>query len=574
MLPEIESQEFKDYIKDIFSGKHKHKYYDQTVELQREMGVHVSGDSPGDLIEKQRPNEPDDIKEYRKEIWQPITKPEYGKIQSVINRIFNPRYYSIQFKERPARVPENMTIDKYLLEDYPYYRSYLVFIQQVLLPKMLEDPNAICVIKPLNYDVKDIEEIQPIPQIYMSCKLLDFKPDVYYVIDTTDYENEKHRTTPKSIQLITGNYFMSFENGEPVDEMIEHKLGFTPVFRLGGKIIEDEYPYVYESFIAAVTAHWNKAVMIQSDLDAQIVLHAYLEKWEYQSVDCHECGGSGKERPPPGGYPKDYKPKTCSVCRGMGQVAKSPFQIYSINKDALAIGETPPTPPAGYIEKSIDIIEWMDTLVDKYIEKGFKAVNMDIVNQVGEVQSGIAKTIDRQDLDAFLMNISNHLFDYVIPNLIEYTIAWLYVSNDVIKKVDDYKYNIVKPARFDVMSISYLMDEFKMARDSGVDNTVLTGMQVSIIEKMFTGIERHKLIASIRLNPLTGMTDDNVLANRPLIGEEDQYIRIYIQDLLEEAIEKDGFLEKPLSEQKQIIREMARERIKQNRPALIERGEE
>lgn len=580
MLPERGTEEYKSYITNVFTGKTHHKYYEKSVRLQKEMGVHVSGDSPGELINKQRPNEPDDIHEYRIQIWQPITKPEFGKIQAVINRIFNPRYYSIQFGEKPQKIPDEVSMDRYMKEKYPYYRSYIVFIQQVLLPKMLEDPNAICCIKPkyfeypeMDMETIDIEEIMPIPQIYMSAKLLDFKPDKYYVIDLTDYDDSPYRKKkqPDKIQIITDVYIADYEKGELKNEYV-HNLGFAPAFRLGGIVIEDEYPYVYESFISAILAHWNKAVMLQSDLDAQINLHAYLEKWEYQGIDCEACD-MGWERIPPGGFPENYERQKCKVCGGTGRVAQSPFHIYQINSDALQPGETPPTPPAGYIEKPIDIIQWMDTLIDKYIEKGFKAVNMDIVNQVGEVQSGIAKTIDRQDLDAFLNNISNHLFDYIIPNIIEFTIAWMYVSNGTIKEIKDYEYNIIKPARFDVMSVQYLMDEFRQARDAGIDNIILNGMQSSIVEKMFTGQERSKLIAGIKLNTLAGLSDDTIMANRSLINDVDLYIRIYVNDLIDEAMKGDGFLMLSSQEQKTKIRELAQQRIQQNKPNLIPSGE-
>lgn len=574
MLPN-DPKEFEEYLKKIFGGQYHHKYYDKAKAHQKEMAVHVSGDSPGQLLKKQRPNEPDDILDYRIDIWQPITKPEYGKIQAVINRIFNPRYYSIDFKDRPARIPEDADLEKYLLENYPYYRSYLVFIQQVLLPKMLEDPNAVCVIKPLYFETGDefsneIKDVNPIPQIFLSDRLLDFMPGKYYVIDLTDYEKHKHVNAPQKIQIITETQFIIYDKSVKDAEVTDHNLGFPPVFRLGGVICEDEYPYVYESFISAIVPHWNKAVMLQSDLDAQIVLHAYLERWEYQSVDCGHCGGTGKEPPPPGGYPDDYKEHTCSVCNGSGFIARSPFQAFTINPQSVAPGETLPIPPAGYIEKSTEIITLIDGFIDKYIKNGFKAVNMDIVNEVGEVQSGIAKTIDRQDLDAFLQNISNHLFDYVIPNIIEYTISWIYVSTGALGKVEEYEYSIIKPARFDVMSVQYLMDEFKQAREAGADTTVLNGMQISLVEKMFTGMDRQKLVASIRLNPLSGVSDDTVMSSRAMIPDEDLYIRLYISDLMADAIEEDGFLELSTKDQRERIREIARERIQNNKPKLVE----
>lgn len=592
MLPEFNSKEFKDYIAKLTQKDkaHRHHYYDESKDHACEMSVHISGTSPGHLIDAVRPNEPEEVKKYRVECWQPVTKSKSKKVISILNRIFNQRLYSIAFNPPPTgTIKDEEALDQYLDKEFPFYRNLINYIKEVFTKRCLEDPNAVCVIKPPNLFeememdddgnyVQGIEFFKPIPEIYSCHQVLDFEPEEYYVIDITHYEKPSDRIS--KLLILDQEYIrvIEIESTQSQDvititDEYEHGMGTPPCFRLGGVITHDRWPYCYESFIAGVLPHWNKAVMIQSDADAVRVLHAYPERWEYESEECKACGGDGRINIPlaPGEPPEKQRRTACPNCGGRGKIRRGPFDVITINRDALAPEAPLPIPPAGYIEKNLSVLDTLETLVDKNIEAGLSAINMDIVSKVGENQSGIAKTIDRQDLDSFLMQFSDHIFDYVIPNIINITIYWRYVLPGMITEVEKYEYSIEKPKRFDVLSIAYLIDELSMAKQSNLDANVISFMQIDIIEKMFSGATKEKIQSILKLDPYPGYTVQElfVLKGNGIATEQGWFVKANLSQFVEMAIEADDqFLSYPLEKKREIIFKMAQEKLK-DKPRVI-----
>jgi len=342
---------------------------------------------------------------------------------------------------------------------------------------------------------------------------------------------------------------------------VKHDFGIVPAFRVRGVVIETEKPQWFESFIAGVLPHWDDAVCMFSDLQAAIVNHLYPEKWEF-SIDCtnKDCRSGQVNITQANGTCADIE---CSTCHGTGKIStKSPFDIYQVNRDALVPDAPLPTPPFGYGEKELGSTELLEKLAEKEIDKGFVAINMDIVNDVPENQSGIAKTIDRQDLDSFLDVYSSHVFNYIIPNIILLIILWRYGKVLTESQIKEYFPNIKEPTTFDVFSISLLTQELESLKAAGVSGSFVTGIQKDIIEKRFTDEETkafHKTI--IDVDPLAHMSNDDLLASGRVIGPDDLMIHAFAKDLIEQAMTTDEeFLNRPLNEKKEIIRGLAKAR--------------
>ena len=111
------------YLNGIAKGSIRHKYYKKTVSHAEDMGVHVEGETPEKLLNINRPNEQEEIKRYRLETYQPVTQSLSEKVVNTVNKVFNPRLWSIDFEEM-SLVGED-TLAKYLTEDYPFYRECL-----------------------------------------------------------------------------------------------------------------------------------------------------------------------------------------------------------------------------------------------------------------------------------------------------------------------------------------------------------------------------------------------------------------------------------------------------------------
>ena len=146
----------KEYL-DAVHKKGIHKYWKKTVSHAEDMGVHVEGEKPEKLLNKVRPNEQEEIKKYRLDSWEPVTQSLTEKVVNTVNKIFNPRLFSFEFPDMPGTVGEK-TLEKYLTEEFPYYRSIMNFITETYTQKDFSDPNACIVVMPRELDIEETNQ--------------------------------------------------------------------------------------------------------------------------------------------------------------------------------------------------------------------------------------------------------------------------------------------------------------------------------------------------------------------------------------------------------------------------------
>lgn len=574
MLPELGTKEFTKYLQDIGRADQarRHKFYGESVEHMKEMGIHVTGDDPKKLLDIKRPNENEEAKKYRLDSYKPKTKASASKAASIINRIYNERLFSITFSDDPSgRVPEGESLQKYLNKKMPIYVSLMNYIKTVFTRMHLKDANAVLGILPTNFDIEDTEFFTPIPIFYTSDEVVDFEDEEHYTILRGGMDKDAINQNQEII-IYTRQQILVFSRDRRGDDFtlkfeFTHGFGIPPAFRVGGIVTDTQPPQLFESFIAGVLPHWDDAVAMFSDLQAAIVNHLYPEKWEF-TVDCDDvrCRGTGRiDCQDASGNTTD---RECPTCHGSGKkTTKGPYSVYQVNKDALNPDAPLPTPPFGYGEKELDSTELLVRLAESEIQKGFAAINMDIVNQVGENQSGIAKVIDRQDLDGFLGAYSDHLFKYVIPRTVLFIEMWRYweLFDKNEEWIQEYFPEIKGPTTFDVFSISLLTDEFSKLSESGVSGTFLVGLQKDIIDKRFSDeFTKTFFNTIIDVDPIAHLNNEDIMTQGRVIGQTEMYIHTYAKDLVEEAQGKDkDFLQKPLLEKKEIIRNLAEEKQKE-----------
>jgi hypothetical protein len=299
---------------------------------------------------------------------------------------------------------------------------------------------------------------------------------------------------------------------------------------------------------------------MNSDLSFAIVNHLYPREWEIP-VDCNGDGCSGGRIRTQDASGKDID-INCPTCSGTGKMtSRGPANIHFVNKDALNPDAPLPLPPFGYGEKELGSTELLVQLTKDEIRKGFEAINMDIVNEVGENQSGIAKVIDRQDLDGFLDVYSGHVFKFVIPNIILFITMWRYweIYEQNMNLIKDTLPVIKEPTTFDVFSITLLTEELEKLSKAGVGGSFLLGIQKDIIDKRFTDeFTKNFFNTILDVDPISHLTSDEIMVQSRVIGQTEMYIHTYSRDLVEESMStKPGFLSLPLQEKKEIIRKLA-----------------
>jgi len=558
-----------DYLEAIVDRKKeiKHEYYDKTVEHQVAMGVHVEGDLPKDLLDITRPNETEEVKQYRLDIWQPVTMGLSEKIINTVNRIFNDRFFKIKFPAMSAIIAKEESLDIYTMERFPQYRTIISFIKETFTMKDFSDPNALMVIEPEELMIPDTQRFDPVPVIYKSEQIIDFVENEYYTI----------RLDEKNIKFISSTEISRWTRVVQRDTfewiqlwMLPHEIGVPPAFRLGGAVRGLKDPYWYFSFIGGVLPHWNRVVTLSSDLDANYINHLYMERWEYM-VECEECHGKKTVLGDPIGNEVDGgKPyqKQCPSCSGTGSVSRGPYGVYQVRRDALNPELPPPTPPGGFLDKPLGIVEIIEKRVENEKAHGLSSVNMEILNNIPAPESGIAKAIDRQDLDSFLMRYSVHIFRYVLPQMFEYTSWWRYGatlgwSKTEIEAIQP-EIDPMREMDFSVLSLQFLTEEYKNATTAKVGAPYIRHLESEIVNTRFSGkeMERAKQLLIVQLQPFPAVSVDDLGKIASLSGQEDWEVwkSYHLEMLVDKAIQKDSdFMKRKFATQRETIDKLAKE---------------
>lgn len=586
------TQEFAETLKSIIHDGMRHDLYDMTVQHAKEMSIHINGDKPYYLLERNRPRESEEIKAYRVENHEPTTKAGADKAIKIVAKGFNPNLYSIVWKDK---TPEGEDLEQYTLEYYPRCNSIINFNKDVLLRKMLADPNGLVAIKPEDVPEDDVEKPEPVAVVYGSSCVFYYDKD-HYLICVKEHEEEK--TKIFEFNYYDKNQFIYFEawydgsNKEVVinelEEPFEHKGGKIPVWFLGGESKNlDNGKVLYQSFFSAALSYWNLAVKHGSDLMAAIVNNIYPQMYEVadECAYSEEYGGisyhcqAGKIKYPTG-KGKEMADRECPQCHGAGLVAvKGPFTQYLWHKDKLSTENGPlGVAPAGYITVPIDTTEFLDTYTDKMLKNALSAINMDIEEKVGANQSGEAKAIDRTAQNDTIFDIHSRIWDVHTNN--EFYYINMYRNGVYVKstnKEGDQKYlpEVNKPTKFDLLTTSEKIFNYNVSKTAGLDRNILRAQSIDIIksENGSTPDMKNYLTSIIELDPLYAFTADEIDlgVGKGVIRKLDWAIHDNIKPFIDKAIEADRkFLQKTKAEQLAVLEKFGNELIASEKPRVDE----
>lgn len=569
----IASKDFQDYLFDLNreNSTSRHANYKETVEHAKEMGVHAWGEKPYKILEDARPREDPAVRKYRLDSWEPITESDFDKAISILQKIFNPKLYSITFPAQPSgvKLTEEETLERYLLEFYPEYDSIFMFCREVLLRQMIADPNGIVAVVPGSFNVEQTEFVSPHVVLFNSSQVLDYVKGSYYVLkDQLTVKDGKREGS--IIHLFTNESIITLhektkpqEKGFYVFAEYKHNFQLIPVWFLGGGTHSKTHPYYYTSFFKSVLPHWNKAIRHESDLDGAYVNHLHPQKWEH-TIDCDYSDSHGRLCHEGVIRHDDDTEVECRSCKGTGRkTVRSPFDVYSVNKDSLnpdSIGGA----PAGYIQGiPVEIVTKLEDRVASLINKGLSSINMDIVNMIGADQSGIAKEYDRTELHSFMQQISDYIFDNHVSNILYFINRYRY-ETILGPKYNEYLPIISKPTTFDTLSIRELTDEVAKARLANVNPDYIKAIEKDAAGKRFStnAKEKDKILAILDLNPFSNQTVDdkiNMLLDST-VSKLDVVISNNISQFVERAIdEENNFLEMERGQQKEVLKKYADE---------------
>lgn len=559
------------FVKEPPYGLH----WTASVAIATALQNHTRDEFPESLLDKARPNEEPKYKEYRREVYEPVTKSTVEKVQTTLCKIERAEDWSIQY-ENPDK--DAKSLQTYCEKEFPFFDTVTNWFFTIGIQRVIDDPNAVIVILPLNLDDPDNELRKPSPVIYPSSSVLDYQEGKLCVI----LDEMKSGVTQGDKVVMEGNVFHFFDTesyqiatqyGKKEDYTFTvvaypHNIGYMPAIKTGGKVKEFKNgSLLYESFISSCIPYWNEAIRRYSDHQVNMVIHLHPKQWEMRDTPCKTCNGSGKVQVkvnvPMGTKMEQH---SCSSCHGTGMTtAESPFGKIIVNPVKRSASDTTPavTPPGGYINRDIASIDFLKKEVDDDLKKGLAAINLEFLMKEPEVNSGVAKSYDRQEMNAFFYGIARHVVENIIKPVYFFVNEWRYAYLTPEKR-DAQLPQINVPTKFDLITAEIASSRLDVAIKGGFDKSLINRLQTEYARKEFGEdcIEARVIEVTYELDPLPNLTIDEkmtVLASNGCT-QEDFVLSCKLSGFVVRAMEEnESFLELEYAEQMAVLKKYVEE---------------
>ena len=563
-------------VKALLTENYQNKAY--AVKLANQIKTHANGIVPEYLINERRPSESEEIKAYRKKIYVPKTKNPISKVIASLEKIRRSQDWSIQYdaSKVSSRIAEGETLSDYCEKNYPIHTSITNWCFSELLKQYLLDANGIVAVIPFAMPENTSEYVKPIALFFGSEQIVNYVENEYIVLkskDTSTYTTPKGqivKTDGAIYYIITRYECLKYEQINVKGDLEQtqtyaHNIGILPAFKVGGLFKERiNNDTIYESRIAAMIPSLDEAAREYSDLQAEIVQHIHSEKYAYTNSECSHCRGVGK-------VTENGKQVTCKHCNGTGSVLNvSPYGMYLI-ENARAGEAQLPAPPIGYVQKSSEIARLQDERVRQHLLDALSAVNMEFLAETPLSQSGIAKEVDRDELNNFVNAIAEDLvrcLDSVYFFINEYRYG-IIVENATERR--EMLPNINVPVKYDLLNTNILMQQLTSARNAQLNPVILRAMEIDFAKKQFCTDKSiaDMVEATFDLDPLFGISQENKMTMLSMGGitTVDYVVSCNISAFVRRAInESDDFYSLSYDAKMEKMKKYAEDVISQNEP--------
>lgn len=572
-------EELKNYFSDDL--KYRHCFYKTSVDWANKMLVHADGGYPCDLLNTRRPNEPLEVMEYRKSIFVPKTKPYFSKIVSSLQKIRRSSDWSIRYEGEFNKISEDETLKDYCESYYPQYTSITNWVFSVFLKKYLTDPNGLLFCYPKEVGIEENKYLQPIIQVIDSVHVLDYVYDDYAVFVNPVgcvYATAKGAFPGKSFYVVTTVKITRYDQVDGRGTMkavvdYAHGLEILPVYKIGAVVSEIKGDKsLYESRISGIIPEFDEAIREYSDLQASKVIHMYPERWEFSQHECARCKGTGKIR-----NPKWYEGCGAEIPSECGCDNKGCYNGYTVAGPYSKIMVRPtnsiegqgniPTPPAGFIEKDVEIIKVQGESVTEHIVNGLASINFEFIAATPLSQSGVAKEVDKDELNNTVHSVAEDIvrcMDWSYWVIAKYRYGMIYddaAISDMVPK-------IAVPEKYDILSSSHIEEQLKNVKDSKANPVIINAIEAEYANKAFNNDPsiREMVELTLKLDPLANIPEDDRMSrlSNKGITQLTYVISSNIQAFVQRALEEDDrFKYKETSEQQEVITRYAQEQIDQ-----------
>lgn len=426
----------------------------ESVKILENMEIHIDGVFPEQLFNISWPFETEDVKCYRKDIYQATTKGAFRRALNSGQRISNPDNYSVKPSLDFEKVIENKKF---------YGYSFLDFVFSFVYNQMMRDPNGILLTIPIpsntsktDFEIKYISSRHILYFHDYDALMPEYKK--HFVFKSAKKENVGTSTSIYDYYffVVDNETIWKLEKG-PKNEwlppvlMAEFALDNTPAIVLGG--FWQESKKCYDSFLGAAVPFANEYVRLNSNYQGLLSTCGHPVR-EFADIDCQTCQGRGR-----------IDGETCHSCNGTkkAQIQITPyskFQGFTKAKNISALDDkvnlerppivwhTPNSDATATLSQYSQQVNW---------NKEEMEINLDIFHSK-QAQSAIAKVEDKESERNKISIISDNVFRIIEQQI--WIIEQMRNGQAAIKPV------IIKPTMFDLRSTQDVLTILKEMNDS------------------------------------------------------------------------------------------------------------
>ena len=520
----------------------RREHYEGYAEAYEEHLWHFNGTFPAKLLERRRPAEDQQILQYRKDSFQPMTKAPATKVYSSLQKIRKSPDWNVTRGDDIPRIATGEDIYNYMYHHFPIFESIEKWTFNYFLKTDITDAGAVVITFPRNLDIQDNEYLKPFSYIIECDDVYEFMPNEYIIWKSEEVsyytDNGKEREGFVCYSMTKTNiqrYKQTSSDGSfVVDLDYDHNLNILTCFPVGSVIKDTEDNLlIYETRVSGMIPALNEAICVYSDIQAERVQHLKSIMYSYQAQECKTCGGSGFSM-------YEGVASKCPTCKGEGTFPLNPYEHVVIRPQNLG-DNAPPTPPVGYIQKDTQVIVILQDTFKQLTYDGLSAINMEFLAERPINQAGIAKAMDVEETNNFVYSVGEDCVR--AQELSTYHCAlWRYsalgLSNEEFVKMLP---TVNVPIHFDVVSDAVMLDEIARMSTAKVDATLIKASNIAYAKKKFSTSPEvaDEVVSRMMLDPLSGMGEDQIMMGKQdgFISDVNLTIHYNINEFIDRAIE-------------------------------------
>jgi hypothetical protein len=448
------------------------------VRIYDEITVHTQGKRPDKLIMTRRPYEDKGITDYRLESFQPITKDAINRAIQNLQRLFSNAEFRYRVDERIA---------PYLNASRWADRDFMGWISSVVTRRMIEDPNGAIVYWPSGEGLINptIEiEIEPILILSRSIRKMDEDGIVWLSNERSEvrFGNKTVRDGNVFYVATKAGFFKYVQYGKKTDEKyktVPHYIQafeYAPFVLLQGEQVQiqsenGEEISFYESYFSTYLPFANEAIRQFSDHQGVMVTAAFPIR-EMQPIECVAEGCRG-------GFIQDKNTgdrHQCGTCKGTGYIAPpSPYGVLVRPKPSM--GEEQSNVPAlRYHSPDVAIVEYGEKNWRGLLKDAEHALNLLFID---EAQSGVAKTIDREDKEAAIDRIGSNIYNNIVRN------SLIIITDLRVLSSDRFDPQVFLPSTFRIKSEQDIIDELSQLKKDGAPEFIVSEVTRELMTRRY-----------------------------------------------------------------------------------------